>query len=56
MNSRVVLAIAMSAGMMLLVTGFFYQFAMSGYSAEASEVTTPETVVDASDVTRPTSW
>ena len=49
MNSRFVLAIAISAGMALLVTGLFYQFAMSGDS-DAAEVTMTEIVVAAQDL------
>ena len=39
MNSRFVLAIAISAGMALLVTGMFYQFAMSGDSGDGGYAT-----------------
>ena len=50
MNSRFVLAIAISAGMALFVTGLFYQFAMSGDSGNTAEVTMTEIVVAARDL------
>jgi len=50
MNSRFVLAIAISAGVALLVTGMFYQFAMSGDPSDSVEVTMTEIVVAAQDL------
>ena len=46
MNSRIVIALAVSAGMALLVTGIFYQVALSGGpSAEAAPMTEVVTAV-----------
>ena len=50
MNSRIVLAIAVSAGMALLVTGVFYQIAMRGRSGEGSDQGVSEIVVAVRDL------
>ena len=50
MNSRIVLALAVSAGMALLVTGVFYQIAMRGKSAATEEVSVTEVVVAVKDL------
>jgi pilus assembly protein CpaB len=50
MNSRVILALAVSAGMALLVTGVVYQLALSGGSSQKEEVAMTEVVVAAKDL------
>jgi len=50
MNSRFVLALAISAGMALLVTGIFYQIAMRGPSTPVEEVGMTEIVVAVKDL------
>lgn len=50
MNSRIVLALAVSAGMALLVTGVFYQIAMRGRTAEAADAGSVEVVVAVKDL------
>ncbi len=49
MNSRIVIAIAVSAGMALLVTGIFYQMAFSGRST-SRETPTMEVVIAVKDL------
>lgn len=50
MNSRIVLAIAISAGMALLVTGVFYRMAVRGDATGATEVGMSEIVVAVRDL------
>jgi len=50
MNTRIVLAIAISAGMALLVTGVFYQMAVRGDSAANTPVGMSEIVVAVRDL------
>ena len=50
MNSRFILALAISAGMALVVTGVFYQIAMRGSSSPSPEVESSEVVVATKDL------
>jgi pilus assembly protein CpaB len=50
MNSRIVLALAISAGMALLVTGIFYQVAVRGQGNAVQEVEMREIVVTGQDL------
>lgn len=50
MNSRFALALAISAGMALVVTGVFYQIAVRGRSPSAAKVETREVVVAVKDL------
>jgi Flp pilus assembly protein CpaB len=50
MSSRFVLALAISAGMALLVTGIFYQIAVRDNGAPRQDVATTEVVVAVRDL------